>query len=122
MVVLEQGIIEGRKAFANTVKYIRLGAKSDFGNMFNVPGASAFLSQGRTAQAWLPMTRRWERARSSPLQTAKGGKLSLRPVRALGGTSPGSYTFPWGCAPSPPDGREFGKSRRAAPIRLSAIP
>jgi Mg2+-importing ATPase len=41
--VLEQGVIEGRKVFANIVKYIRMGASSNFGNMFSVLGASAFL-------------------------------------------------------------------------------
>jgi Mg2+-importing ATPase len=40
---LEQGVIEGRKVFANIVKYIRMGASSNFGNMFSVLGASAFL-------------------------------------------------------------------------------
>src|SRR5579863_4573079 len=41
--VLEQGVMEGRKVFANIVKYIRMGASSNFGNMFSVLGASAFL-------------------------------------------------------------------------------
>ncbi|MFA3783282.1 magnesium-translocating P-type ATPase [Melioribacteraceae bacterium 4301-Me] len=40
LVVLEDGIIEGRKVFANIVKYIRMGASSNFGNMFSVLGAS----------------------------------------------------------------------------------
>ncbi len=43
LMVLEQGVIEGRKVFANIVKYIRMGASSNFGNMFSVLGASAFL-------------------------------------------------------------------------------
>jgi Mg2+-importing ATPase len=38
--VLEDGILEGRKVFANIVKYIRMGASSNFGNMFSVLGAS----------------------------------------------------------------------------------
>lgn len=41
--VLEEGIIEGRKVFANIVKYIRMGASSNFGNMFSVLGASYLL-------------------------------------------------------------------------------
>lgn len=41
--VLEEGVIEGRKVFANILKYIRMGASSNFGNMFSVLGASAFL-------------------------------------------------------------------------------
>lgn len=43
LTVLEEGVIEGRKIFANIVKYIRMGASSNFGNMFSVLGASAFL-------------------------------------------------------------------------------
>ena len=43
LMVLEQGVIEGRAVFANIVKYIRMGASSNFGNMFSVLGASAFL-------------------------------------------------------------------------------
>ncbi len=43
LTVLERGVIEGRKVFANIVKYIRMGASSNFGNMFSVLGASAFL-------------------------------------------------------------------------------
>ena len=41
--VLEEGVLEGRKVFANILKYIRMGASSNFGNMFSVLGASAFL-------------------------------------------------------------------------------
>jgi len=43
LMMLEGGVIEGRKVFANIVKYIRMGASSNFGNMFSVLGASAFL-------------------------------------------------------------------------------
>jgi Mg2+-importing ATPase len=43
LMVLEGGVIEGRKVFANILKYIRMGASSNFGNMFSVIGASAFL-------------------------------------------------------------------------------
>jgi Mg2+-importing ATPase len=41
--LLEEGVTEGRKVFANILKYIRMGASSNFGNMFSVLGASAFL-------------------------------------------------------------------------------
>jgi Mg2+-importing ATPase len=43
LLVLEQGVVEGRKVFANILKYVRMGASSNFGNMFSVLGASAFL-------------------------------------------------------------------------------
>lgn len=41
--VLAEGIIVGRQVFANIMKYIRMGASSNFGNMFSVLGASIFL-------------------------------------------------------------------------------
>jgi Mg2+-importing ATPase len=43
LMVLEQGVLEGRKVFANILKYVRMGASSNFGNMFSVLGASAWL-------------------------------------------------------------------------------
>jgi len=43
LMVLVEGVIEGRKVFVNILKYIRMGASSNFGNMFSVLGASAFL-------------------------------------------------------------------------------
>jgi Mg2+-importing ATPase len=43
LLVLEAGVREGRKVFANILKYVRMGASSNFGNMFSVLGASVFL-------------------------------------------------------------------------------
>ncbi len=43
LLVLEEGVIEGRKVFGNVIKYIKMAASSNFGNMFSVIGASAFL-------------------------------------------------------------------------------
>ncbi len=43
LTVLDEGVIEGRKVFVNILKYVRMGASSNFGNMFSVLGASAFL-------------------------------------------------------------------------------
>jgi Mg2+-importing ATPase len=43
LMVLEYGIIEGRKTYANMIKYIKMTASSNFGNMFSVLAASAFL-------------------------------------------------------------------------------
>ncbi len=43
LLVLEEGVLEGRKVFSNVLKYIRMGASSNFGNMFSVIGASALL-------------------------------------------------------------------------------
>lgn len=43
LLVLEAGVVEGRKVFANILKYARMGASSNFGNMFSVLGASVFV-------------------------------------------------------------------------------
>lgn len=43
LMVLEAGVLEGRKVFGNITKYIKMGASSNFGNMFSVLGASAWL-------------------------------------------------------------------------------
>ena len=43
LLVLDVGVLEGRKVFANISKYVRMGASSNFGNMFSVLGASIFL-------------------------------------------------------------------------------
>jgi Mg2+-importing ATPase len=43
LLVLDEGVIEGRKVFSNIVKYVRMGASSNFGNMFSVLGASVFV-------------------------------------------------------------------------------
>ncbi len=47
--VLKDGVIEGRKTFLNTLKYVKMGFSSNFGNMFSMMAASAFLP-------YLPMT------------------------------------------------------------------
>src|SRR5258706_3352023 len=47
--VIADGVIEGRKTFSNTIKYILMATSSNFGNMFSAAGASFFLS-------FLPMT------------------------------------------------------------------
>ena len=43
LMVLEQGAIEGRRIYANIIKYIKMTASSNFGNMFSVLAASVFL-------------------------------------------------------------------------------
>lgn len=43
LMVIRDGLIEGRKVFGNIIKYIKMSASSNFGNMFSVLGASAFL-------------------------------------------------------------------------------
>lgn len=46
--VLRAGVLEGRRTFANIMKYIMMGTSSNFGNMFSMAGATMFL-------AFLPM-------------------------------------------------------------------
>ncbi len=43
LLVLEAGVMEGRRVFGNITKYIKMAASSNFGNMFSVLGASIFL-------------------------------------------------------------------------------
>jgi Mg2+-importing ATPase len=43
LMVLKDGVIEGRRTFGNIVKYIKMGSSSNFGNMFSFTGASLFL-------------------------------------------------------------------------------
>jgi Mg2+-importing ATPase len=43
LLVVDEGVVEGRKVFANIIKYVRMGASSNFGNMFSVLGASVFV-------------------------------------------------------------------------------
>ena len=44
LAVLAEGVAEGRKIFANTLKYVLMATSSNFGNMFSAAGASLFLS------------------------------------------------------------------------------
>ncbi|SEK69399.1 magnesium-translocating P-type ATPase [Nonomuraea pusilla] len=41
--ILADGVVQGRRIFANTMKYVLMGTSSNFGNMFSAAGASAFL-------------------------------------------------------------------------------
>jgi Mg2+-importing ATPase len=43
LMVLEEGVLEGRRTFANMLKYIKMTASSNFGNVFSVLVASAFI-------------------------------------------------------------------------------
>ena len=47
--ILADGVVEGRRIFTNTIKYVLMGTSSNFGNMFSAAGASLFLP-------FLPMT------------------------------------------------------------------
>ena len=43
MNVLAKGVLEGRRTFANTLKYVFMATSANFGNMFSMAGASLFL-------------------------------------------------------------------------------
>jgi Mg2+-importing ATPase len=43
LAVLDNGVLEGRKAFGNVMKYLLMGTSSNFGNMFSMAGAALFL-------------------------------------------------------------------------------
>ena len=42
--IIADGVVEGRRIFSNTIKYVLMGTSSNFGNMFSAAGASLFLS------------------------------------------------------------------------------
>ena len=56
LLVLEKGLIEGRKVYANMTKYIKMTVSSNFGNIFSVLFASIFLP----FYQWLQFTNRIE--------------------------------------------------------------
>ncbi len=43
LLVLEEGVLEGRRVFGNIMKYLKMGSSSNFGNVLSVVGASIFL-------------------------------------------------------------------------------
>ncbi len=63
--VLHNGILEGRKAFGNVIKYLLMGTSSNFGNMFSMAGAYVFLP-------FLPMLPSQNSAQHLPLQSLSG--------------------------------------------------
>ena len=91
LLVLEEGVLEGRKVFANILKYIRMGASSNFGNMFSVLGASVFVP-------YLPMT---------PIQILTNNLLydvsqtaDSRPTTSTPSRSPSRGRGTWARSPS----------------------
>jgi magnesium-transporting ATPase (P-type) len=83
LMVLEQGVIQGRMVFGNIVKYIKMTVSSNFGNVFSVLVASAFIP-------FLPMT---------SLQLLVQNLLSLAAIAAVGQIGQGvcSATPEMGC-------------------------
>jgi hypothetical protein len=71
--VLAAGVMEGRRVFANTMKYVLMGTSSNFGNHFSAAAASAVL-----APTFGP--------RSAGLPAAVAGRIRL--IRSLSSTHP----------------------------------
>ena len=80
--VLADGVMEGRRIFANTMKYVLMATSSNFGNMFSAAGASVFLS-------FLPMLPVADPAQQPALQRRAAGDPD-RPGRPRGAGPPGS--------------------------------
>jgi Mg2+-importing ATPase len=64
LLVLKDGVMEGRRVFGNIVKYIKMAASSNFGNMFSMLGASIFLPflpmlPIQVDAEWLTRPRKW---------------------------------------------------------------
>ena len=74
--VLADGVMEGRRIFANTMKYVLMATSSNFGNMFSAAGASVFLS-------FLPMLPVADPAQQPALQHRAAGDPD-RPGRSRG--------------------------------------
>ena len=70
LMVLEQGAIEGRRIYANIIKYIKMTVSSNFGNMFSVLAASALLRRSRMSRSPSPSSR----ARSASVVSRPVGK------------------------------------------------
>ena len=100
LMVLDEGVIEGRKVFANIIKYVRMGASSNFGNMFSVLGASVFVP-------FLPMLadsdpRQQPALRHRPDHRShrrRGSRTNHRsPAPGISSSSPDSWRFIGPCS------------------------
>ena len=74
--VLAEGVMEGRRIFANTLKYVLMATSSNFGNMFSAAGASLFLT-------FLPMLPSPDPAQQPALRRGPAGDPD-RPGRPRG--------------------------------------
>ena len=86
LAVLGDGVIEGRKVFGNITKYIKMGASSNFGNMFSVLGASVFLpflpmTAGNWAGCAHPASPRGYRSRKFPCDSRDEAETDDHPTR-----------------------------------------
>jgi Mg2+-importing ATPase len=96
LMVLEEGVIEGRKVFVNILKYIRMGASSNFGNMFSVLGASAFLPYVPMAPLQVLTNNLLYDFSQVPIPTDNVGlEETAKPRRWLLGLVPGSGFPDW---------------------------
>ena len=101
--VLADGVAEGRRIFANTLKYVLMATSSNFGNMFSAAGASLFLG-------FLPMllwhqALKWRfrqklSATERALAEVKAAAVVATPPRAA--PEPGDMPPPLGALPLDP--------------------
>ena len=78
LAVLNEGVVEGRRCFANIMKYIIMATSSNFGNMFSMAAASLFLKFLKRLAACGPCSR-WMslRLRSSSSNSLSASSLPL---------------------------------------------
>jgi hypothetical protein len=86
--VLADGVTEGRRIFANTLKYVLMGTSSNFGNIFSAAGASLFLS-------FLPMLPSKIPARRAAAPTHQGELLPVWRHHAIFTDSPLAMLAAW---------------------------
>ncbi len=88
--VLADGVAEGRRIFANTIKYVLMGTSSNFGNMFSAAGASLFLKflpmlPSRSCSTTCSTTAaNWRSQRTTSTRSSYGGRRTGTSVSSAG--------------------------------------
>ena len=110
LAAISQGVTEGRRTFANTLKYIRMGTSSNFGNMLSMAGAALVLP-------FLPMLPEPDPAEQPHLRRVADGDPvgqrrcgRARPSRPAGTSTPSSASW-----------SSSGRSRRSSTTSPSAL-
>ncbi len=102
--VLAEGVREGRRAFANTLKYVFITTSANFGNMFSMAGSASAAAAGRRktarpppsrADRFLPScclsSRRYSRSTWSPPRSRSGGSITLCTCKAAAWSEVGTF-------------------------------
>jgi P-type Mg2+ transporter len=80
--VLAEGVMEGRRIFANTMKYVLMATSSNFGNMFSAAGASVFLSFLPMLPSQILLNNLLYNTGQQAWAVAHGGPRTTRPTRS----------------------------------------